>query len=331
MRNLILVDFKFRPGLKWSFLDVLKTDGTWDVRSRVTNTRFFHTRFGGMMRYLFYFFFPLKFVFVRKRYDVVMGWQQFFALNFAFWLRLLGLKSDNRIVVMTFIYKDKKGFIGRIYYRYIRYCLTCQNIAKVICHSSSEVSYYNRLFGQSEGLMQFVPLGIEPLDYAHDAKKGDYVFSTGRSNRDYPFLVKALGNTSFRLKIACEDDFETLSSNVEIVHDCYGDDMYSLMRDCFCVCIPLRDTEMSSGQLVVLQAMQFGKPVIVTRSNGVADYVIDGYNGFLIENDRDELLAKLDMLYNDSHLYERISANCVKLFEEKYRHASMARAILDLL
>lgn len=329
MRNLILTDFK--PENNWPFVQVLRTRGHWDIRSCVSNTRFFHTRVGTLVRYLFYFLFPLRYVLNNRSYDVVLGWQQFYALNYAFWLRLFHCRSSVRIVVMTFIYKEKKGFCGQIYHKYIHYCLSCPNLSKLICHSRSEVDLYTRLFDLPDGLVQYVPLGIDSIGNLDDIAQGGYVFSTGRSNRDYDFLIRTLANTDFALKIACEQHFDVLPPNIEVYHNCYNEQMYTLLKGCFCVCIPLSDREVSSGQLVVLQAMQFGKPVLVTRSNGVVDYVHNGQNGFLIENDSEALLDCLQKLITDRALYNRMSSVAQQSFFEKHRLECMAQAVLDLL
>lgn len=329
MRNLVLVDFKLDDD--WSFSRILNTQGRWAVKSCVTNTPFYHTRLGTIVRYLLYFLFPLRYVLSAWSYGVVLGWQQFYALNYAFWLRLLRIRSSVRIVVMTFIYKEKKGLLGRLYHKYIRYCLTCRHVSKVICYSRAEVAMYSRLFDLPDGLVQFVPLGIEPIDSPGEVVRGDYIFSTGRSNRDYDFLVRALGNTDFSLKIACEQHFDSLPPNVEVLHHCYGSRMYSLLKGCFCVCIPLSDRNLSSGQLVLLQAMQFGKPVLVTCSNGVVDYVVDGKTGFLIDNEPDTFIARLRELAADETLYCKLSSEARRAFAGQYTQECMAWAVLRLL
>lgn len=325
-RNLILVDFKVPQN--WTFIEELRKSSDWELKSCVNNTRFYHTKLGGIVRYLLYFFFPLYIVFLRKKYDVILGWQQFYALNLAFWLRLFHVRRLNRIVVLTFIYKDKKGFLGKIYKKYISYCLKGGHIHKVICYSSSEVDRYRSLFGLSEDVVKFIPLGIDKDIDLTGIVKGDYVFSTGRSNRNYVRMLELFNNSKCKLKIACEDDFGQLSDNIEICHNCYDNEMLSLMKGCFCVCILLNDPEVSSGQLVILQAMQYGKPVIINRCNSIADYIKDGVNGFLVNSDDNSVLEKLQLLQKDDNLYEIMSENCRKMFDENFTMESLANNVL---
>ena len=106
-KNIVLVDFD--KDEKWSFPKTLEsvTHAEWETKRHVTN----HLHGGllpNLLRFFWYFFFPLIILIRRKQYDKVIGWQQFYGLNFAFWSRFLGLKKVNDLTVMTFIYKKSK-------------------------------------------------------------------------------------------------------------------------------------------------------------------------------------------------------------------------------
>ena len=105
------------------------------------------------------------------------------------------------------------------------------------------------------------------------------------------------------------------TDNIEVLSDCYEDEMLRQMAECRVVVIPLRDKEVSSGQLVLLQAMLLGKPVIVTRTHALSPYIEEGKSAITIENTADELLDALDELYNDDAKYAEIS----KIAAEKVR------------
>ena len=67
---------------------------------------------------------------------------------------------------------------------------------------------------------------------------------------------------------------------------------------------------------MLLQAMQFKKPVIITET--VKNYITDSYNGILIKNIGSNLIEALEKLYNNEELYNKLSENAYKEFEEKY-------------
>lgn len=330
-KNVVLVDFD--KDEKWSFPKTLEsvTHAEWETKRHVTN----HLHGGllpNLLRFFWYFFFPLIFLIRRKQYDKVIGWQQFYGLNFAFWSRFLGLKKVNDLTVMTFIYKKKGGLKGKLYHKYMSYIVTSKYIDRFICFAKEECHYYSDIFGIDGSKFIYVPLGHPMVTDIQIADDG-YIFSTGRSNRDYDFLVNSLKNTNFKLIIACDTYYASHGNaeNINVLNKCYGNDMLSLMAKCHCVVVPLKNLKMSSGQLVVLQAMSLGKPVICTDADGIRDYVINGSTGFLIDNVEEQLLAVLNELYVDAKKYTELSNNAKECYLSYFTEDAMYERIANTL
>lgn len=323
----MLTDFK--QGEDWQFTKALSESGEqWvDVGTYCGRKSKIET----IKCFIKYFTFPLGIILSGKKFGKILAWQQFFGLNYAFFSRLFHLKKRTKLYVMTFIYKPKGGKVGKIYDRYMHYIVESEYIDKFICFSSAECDYYKDLFGVDKFI--YVPLGKEPMNVNEDEIADDgYIFSTGRSNRDYDFLIESLADTDYKVRIACGmwQYAKPLPQNSTLLHDCYGKLMIKELAHCHCVVIPLKDLNISSGQLVILQAMQLGKPLIVTKSNGVTDYVQDGENGLLIENNRHELLDCLNAL-KDEKKYLRLSNNAKASFRERHSLTAMARNILKVM
>lgn len=71
--------------------------------------------------------------------------------------------------------------------------------------------------------------------------------------------------------------------------------------------------------LVILEAMQYGLPVISTREGGIPDIVEDGGTGFLInKNDPKDLADKIELLINNSLLRKQMGAAGKKKFQNNY-------------
>ena len=83
--------------------------------------------------------------------------------------------------------------------------------------------------------------------------------------------------------------------------------MLHRMAECFCVVVPLKDTETSSGQLVILQAMMLGKPVIVTENKTARFYLEDNQTGFIIDKTPTALHNVLKVLSENPKIYTGIS------------------------
>ena len=258
-------------------------------------------------RYLLYFTFPLSQLKYNGKYDAIIGYQQFYALNLIFLMKLLGIKKKSKIYAMTFIYKEKRGLVGRLYKSYIKSIIGSRYLDGLFVYSKGEADYYSRTLDCDPAKFEYVHLGIGELPQMN-ITKGDYCFSAGRSNRDYTFLCRAFKNVPYRLLIATDMMIEDAPHNVEVLDNCFGQKMLDYMAGAFCVIIPLDNQVVSSGQLVALQAMQMRKPVIVTRSEGIADYVKDGETGLIMDNTEESLAANLARL-SDPCEYERLACN----------------------
>ena len=328
--NVILVDFI--PNENWGFREKLSASSSekWNVSFCKTNT-LHGGKLASVKRMFWYFFFPLQMVFKRKKYDKIIGWQQFYGLNFAFWCRLFNLKKVNDLTVMTFIYKRKSGGAGNLYHQYMKYIVTSKYINRFICFAKEECEYYSEMFGVDKSKFVFVPLGkcMESNTAVTDEK---YIFATGRSNRDYDFLVEAVKDSEYKLVIAC-DSYHLKESveNVTVLNDCHGEQMLELMAKSHCVVCPLKNLKLSSGQLVVLQAMSLGKPVVCTMSDGIKDYVVDGVTGLLVKNEKEEWLEALDRMYSNPEAYIEMSRMAKKTFLANFTENAMYERISKIV
>ena len=329
--NCVLVDFDYEK-TNTNFLEILEneTSNRWIINQRITNN--LHGNIiKDVIRFLIYFLYPLSILKYRKRIDKIVGWQQFYGLNYAFWCRLFHLKKINDLTVMTFIYKRKSGLVGTLYHKYMQYIITSKYIDRFICFSQSECEYYANLFSVDKSKFKFIPLGIDPINMPHIYDDGS-IFATGRSNRDYDFFIRTVKDINHKVIIAC-DSYKNikLPLNVIILKNCYDDEMLDLMAHCHCVAVPLKDLRMSSGQLVVLQAMALGKPVICTNSDGLKDYVINNVTGIILNNKEEEWINSINRLYTDSNFYKKISSSSLDTFYKVHTLKAMYKRIAQYL
>lgn len=120
------------------------------------------------------------------------------------------------------------------------------------------------------------------------------------------------------------------SDNIEIIQNAYNDDYLMLLSKCHCVIIPLKDTDISSGQLVVLQAMMIGKPVIVSDNLTISEYLDDGRDGLVISNTKESLDSAINKL-EDMDTYKKLSENARQKFISGYTVSAMARKVAEVI
>lgn len=312
--------------------------GVVTVLQNQTNTRKFHdSALGNVRRFWQYFAFPLRYLVspARPKGTVVVAWQQFFGINLAFWTKLLRRPKRSPLVVMTFIYNPKRGILGKIYKKYVKYSLSGGYVDKVLCYSAHECDMYAQTLGLPRSLFAGVRLGLDTTAMTKPAKvtRGNYIFATGRSNRDYDLLVSELGQ-QYDIVIACPGykvPSNCRDARVKVLDNCFGADMIEVMSGSFAVAVPLKSPDISSGQLVILQAMSMGKPVIVSENKTVAEYVDNGRTGIIVPCQPGAMLQAVQRLEQDSALYGRLAANSRRAFQSRFTETSLATSVANIV
>lgn len=324
--NLILTDFPATDS--WAVKRRLEHDTGMAFEVRWIEGRIKVHRLRRMMNY---FLFPLKPFVQRRRLDVLITWQQFFGIVFAWLCLLFHVKKSVKLIIMTFIYRPKRGPAGRLYEWWVKRAVCSRYVDTVVVFSDTEIDYYHHRLGIARDKLQFIPLSLAEAPAGDDRPSplpGErYIFATGKSNRDYDFLIAALNGTDYRVVIASDTCPQPESQNITVRHDVWDDEMLHFMRHCHCVVIPLKNLDISSGQLVLLQAMQLGKPVVITRSRAIACYVQEGVNAIAIDNTPQELLAALHTLFHDPVAYRRLAGASIATFKRRHSQAAMGSAL----
>jgi glycosyltransferase involved in cell wall biosynthesis len=97
-----------------------------------------------------------------------------------------------------------------------------------------------------------------------------------------------------------------LSRYVKVIGPLYNEEKYIVFQESDIFVLPTYyDNE--AFPLVILEAMQFGLPVVSTYEGGIPDIVINNETGFLVENKNSEILAeKIAILLTDKDLRIRM-------------------------
>lgn len=267
-------------------------------------------------RYLKYIFYPFYMLITKRKYKAILTKDQFFGLLLAAYARFFHMKCPD-IYVMTFIYKPKKGFIGKLFYKVMSYAVSSPYIKKIFVFGSSEVSYYSEVFGVDKNLFISEILGIKDVASNFHIEDKGYFVAPGRSNRDYAFLRENWNNGELIVVSDMEKKETEEERTREItVRKCFGDDFLSLLAGAKAVIIPLENEHMSSGQLVILQSSMLGVPCIATKNDTVSDYITEE-TGLIIEKNADSLNNAINKIMNDD-IREQYSKAARKRFEDSF-------------
>lgn len=122
----------------------------------------------------------------------------------------------------------------------------------------------------------------------------DFVYAAGWAHRDWQTMAAALELSGVHAVLAPGRPLELseeLADRVQVIDMPPPSEGRGYTRRCRFMVLPLVDTTLPSGPLVLLDAMASGKAVIASAVNGTRDYVQDGATGILVPPGDPEALA----------------------------------------
>ncbi len=208
-------------------------------------------------------------------------------------MRWLPFAARPRIIFLPFIYTQRAApWLNRARLAYYRFVM--RQVAGAICHSRLECARYRALFAGCGAEFVFVPWGafvpsVSELFARAAPPRNDgppVVLAAGRSGRDYPTLVAATEGLACQLVIICNDlgalrDVRP-GAHVRILRDCFHEDYMRHLAAADIVVLPLLVSDISAGQMVLVEAMSLARPLIVTRTPTIEDYLADGDTALLV-------------------------------------------------
>ena len=164
----------------------------------------------------------------------------------------------------------------------------------------------------------------------------DYTLAIGRSNRDYDFLIrcwKEMPNSN-KLIIIC-DQYKPkvkLPHNIILKTDVNGNHQYPYIINASLIIIPIENGKICSGDTVLLKAMSFYKPIIVTTPSTLAEmYIVNEKNGICLPKNEGQFCDGVIKLINDKEKMNKIGNEARKDFLDNYSRINMGKKLGEKL
>lgn len=209
------------------------------------------------------------------------------------------------ITIGGFLFEPKKNkFYYNLRKKVVKVFL--QGLDTVIVYAAKEIKYYEKIFGVKK--FKFVKYGI---DYdAHKPYEGNvpsnYIFSGGRSNRDFHNLIAAYemlkkDYSDLELCIATRPVVlqNEQTDNITVLKDVVLETFGSAMEKAEFVVLPLIETEISAGHQVLLEALERNMIVLISKIDAVTDYVSGEQVIFYNPGDKQDLYTKMKYIYEN--------------------------------
>jgi len=187
---------------------------------------------------------------------------------------------------------------------------------------SIDVHYYPFCLGKVEG--------VDPSS----VPQVNTVFSGGHTNRDYESLFQAAGRMpDIKFLVACSAATVLplrIPQNVSLVLDTPPAEFHRLMASARAVVVPLASDIGSSGQMVALAAMQFGKVVVYADYPSLSQYFEDGVTGIRYTPlDVDSLTQAISTAYETGGPTSAMGSRARAAAEEKYSWDAYERELIN--
>jgi glycosyltransferase involved in cell wall biosynthesis len=309
LKLVILVNWK-EDG-NWSFLHLLKNKiQNVDILQPVSFTHPVGSQLTRLSNYLSEFYGPLLALIRRKRFDVVLSWQMRIGICYGILKRIVHFQKPPVHIIQDFhIDLTQTRWLYRIQIELMK--MAIPGIDYFLCTSTEEEKIYSQMFGIPRSQIVFLPLMAPRSHFEEpDHPKKDYIFSYGKSDRDFDTLVRAVTPLSIKTYILSQKYKPTVPvpENVCILRGYVsGKDMIQWIASSRMVVLLLKDYRVSAGQLSMLEVMALARPLIITENMATKEYAVHKQTTLFFEAGHDkELAGHIQYLWNNREAAEHI-------------------------
>ena len=278
------------------------------------------------------FLYFLVFIKNRKNFDIFITANIFTAQLLALYRKMFRVDKPAQIVLELMLDDERKTKTWQIKKIIQNYIFSC---VEVIFVSSKEetITYSERLSIEKEKI-KFLPFHTNVTEPAIIENFDSYILSAGRTGRDYRTLIKAVEDLPIKVKIISDEysvERLTIPKNVQLLINVSYEDYLDDLKKCRFVIIPLYEVTKSTGQVVFLEAMSFGKPVIASEVVGTKDYIKDQENGILVPPQNIERLkSAIIRLIGDKQLHRKLASNGFNKIRKEHTFERYVTEILNV-
>ena len=254
------------------------------------------------------------------KYDVVITAGSRYAQLFGLYRTLFRKKRPKHIILELMLDEELKDLLWKTKVFFQRICFS--SVEVIFVSARREIDVYAKRLGLPKDRIRFLPFHTNITQPRMLPSAMGYIFSAGKTGRDFATLAAAVEGLDVKVVVVSEKyHLQGISfpPNVEVHCDIpYGRYM-ELLHGSSMVVVPLKKLIKSTGQVVLLEAMALGKPIVATATIGTEDYIEHGVTGVLVlPGDIQQLRKAILDLHNDSGLRTSIGNRAMAQITEKH-------------
>lgn len=259
------------------------------------------------------------------------------AVNVTLLLKLGLLPSCRRVYWFgIFIHSPRWLLFARYAFR----ILDSRKIQYVV-FSDFEKTLYAKSLLMHENRMFYVPYGDlseqkissdAEISVLKDINEGEFYFSGGYSNRDYPSLIDTFRTLPYKLIIVCsvlntEIDEAAIPPNVKVLRELPPEafDAYIIASKA-CI-IPIAHNTGAAGQSCLLRYMKSRKIIIATDTGIIREYITDNVSGILVRDNRESMAVAIRAVDANTGRYQGYADNAHERYFSYFSGDALARRL----
>lgn len=270
----------------------------------------------------------------RHDYDYVIARQQIMGM-FLGLLKLITFSNTPNVFILTAMIIERNNPVLEKLRRWF-IAISWKRVNKIGFMSNAYKSLIRERFKLSEHQLVHLKYPIVTLGKNHSGFLPDgYLYSVGLSYRDFPTLMAAAKKCAKKFVLATTDAFLeglTIPDNVTVHRNTFGNAAEELMKRSAAVIFPLEKISSPAAEGTLLNAMCYGKPVIVTRTITTQEYIEDGKNGFLVsQKDPDAIVDAINVIFSHPDQAEEIGRRARQTALENHSMDLYAKKIAHII
>lgn len=198
-----------------------------------------------------------------------------------------------------------------------RYWNFPEHIQHVICVSKPQAEFALSKLKFEHSRVSFVFDKVDQNFFKpRSTSEEDFILSVGQEQRDYQTLISAVAGTGIRVVVVASSPWSrfpvdiTEKTNIRLIKNLSYSELRNLYDKARIVVIPLFENNYGAGLNASLEAMAMAKPLIITKTEGVSDYLAHGETGFYVSSGNvAELKDGLCTLWENPGTRKRIGSN----------------------
>jgi glycosyltransferase involved in cell wall biosynthesis len=340
MKILCLINNKVKPGDRWLWNYLPSNNDEVDfVIATGAVDRF--RKWGKLITYYPAFMRAGLRAFVetrKKPYDLVVAWGGQNGFTYALLRSIVGQTKPPLIILSFNLQGVLSHFLGLARFG-------MRSVSRVVVFTPFEVEQYQRLLSLAPEAISYCPHGwFDPMRWYVPrevpksdslANSGNFIFTSGRSYRDYETLARAVEGTDVCVKVSSRP-FNLAGINLPKNMEPMGWLDYRVHQDYlyesnFYV-VPLESIDFAGGDSSLLAAMSFGKAVVATRAPSTETYLEHGETGLLVEpGDIQGMRQAILDLWRNPEEAVRMGKKARRRFEENHTMEKLAQRVYDIV